>query len=153
LRSQLPVDVQQTLTLHERAGTTDSAEYRAATNVFYARHVCRVVPMPPDVAATFAQIDADPTVYQAMNGPNEFHVVGSLKNWTIVDRLTAIRSPTLVVAGEFDEAMPMVWQPFVERIPDVRARVFPDASHMPHVEQPAEFLRVVGEFLRENDPS
>lgn len=151
LRAKLPADVQRVLTEHEQAGTTDSAEYLAATDVFYAKHVCRVQPMPPEVADSFAQIDADPTVYRAMNGPNEFHVVGSLKQWSVVDRLAGIQPPTLVVAGEFDEAMPLVWQPFLDRIPDVRSHVFADASHMPHVEQPAEFLRVVGSFLREQD--
>lgn len=153
LRAQLPTDVQQSLTRHEQAGTTDSAEYHAATDAFYARYVCRVLPMPQDVTDSFAQIDADPTVYHAMNGPSEFHVIGSLKDWTVVDRLLGIRPPTLVVAGEFDEAMPSVWQPFVDRIPDVRAHVFPDASHMPHVEQPTQFLQVVGDFLREHDPA
>ncbi|HJQ01290.1 MAG TPA: proline iminopeptidase-family hydrolase [Jatrophihabitans sp.] len=152
LRAQLPADVQQTLAEHELAGTTDSAAYRAATAVFYNRHVCRVVPNPPDVAATFNQLDDDPTVYQAMNGPNEFHVIGSLKNWTVVDRLAGISVPTLVVAGEFDEAMPPVWQPFLDRIPGARSQVFPDASHMPHVEQPEQFRQVVGDFLREHDP-
>jgi L-proline amide hydrolase len=152
LRARLPVEVQQALTEHEQAGTTDSAEYRAATEVFYARHVCRVQPVPAEVADSFAQIDADPTVYHAMNGPSEFHVVGSLKSWSVVDRLPGIRPPTLVVAGEFDEAMPSVWQPFVDLIPDVRSHVFPNASHMPHVEQPADFLQVVGDFLRQHDP-
>lgn len=152
LRAQLPADVQRTLSEHEAAGTTDSAEYLAATDVFYARHVCRVQPLPAEVAASFAQIDEDPTVYRAMNGPNEFHVIGSLKQWSVIDRLDGIRPPTLVVAGEFDEALPLVWQPFLDRIPDVRSHVFADASHMPHVEQSAEFTRVVGEFLREHDP-
>ena len=59
--------------------------------------------------------------------------------------------PTLVVAGEHDEARPETWQPFVDRIPDVRAHVFAESSHLPHVEQPAEFVRVVGEFLRRHD--
>jgi L-proline amide hydrolase len=153
LRAQLPDEVQQTLTEHEQAGTTDSEEYRAATDVFYARHVCRVQPMPQEVTDTFDQIDADPTVYHAMNGPSEFHVVGSLKDWSVIDRLPGIQPPTLVVAGEFDEAMPSVWQPFINLIPDVRSHVFSDASHMPHVEQPAQFAQVVGDFLREHDPS
>ena len=59
--------------------------------------------------------------------------------------------PTLVVAGEYDEAMPHTWAPFVERIPNVRSHVFPGASHMPHVETPEEFLAVVGDFLHEHD--
>ena len=64
-----PVDVQQTLTRHEEAGTTDSPEYLAAMQVFYDRHVCRVTPNPPEVLDSFAQIEQDPTVYHTMNGP------------------------------------------------------------------------------------
>ena len=26
-----------------------------------------------------------------MNGPSEFHVIGTLKDWTVVDRLTGSR--------------------------------------------------------------
>ena len=59
--------------------------------------------------------------------------------------------PTLVVAGAHDEAQPMVWAPFVERIPDVRSHVFPESSHMPHVEEPEAFTAVVGAFLAEHD--
>ncbi len=151
LRSRLPLEVQQTLTQHEEAGTTDSAQYHQAMDVFYARHVCRVQPMPQDVLDSFAQLEAEPTVYHTMNGPSEFHVVGSLKDWTVVDRLGGIGVPTLVVAGAYDEATPSTWQPFVDHIPDVRTHVFAESSHMPHVEQPAEFLQVVGDFLRRHD--
>ena len=151
LRSALPVDVQRTLDEHEAAGTTDSAAYHAAVDVFYARHVCRIQPMPPEVKASFDQIDADPTVYHTMNGPSEFHVIGSLKEWSVVDRLEGVDVPTLVVAGAHDEARPETWQPFVERIPDVTSHVFAESSHMPHVEEPEEFRRVVGTFLRAHD--
>ena len=34
-----------------------------------------------------AAIEEDPTVYGTMNGPSEFHVVGSLREWDITDRL------------------------------------------------------------------
>lgn len=151
LRAQLPPEVQQTLTRHEEAGTTDSPDYHVATDVFYARHVCRVQPVPADVAHSFAQIDAEPTVYHTMNGPSEFHVIGSLKDWSVVGRLGGIAVPTLVVAGEYDEARPKTWQPFLDEIGDVSSHVFADASHMPHVEQPEEFTRVVGEFLAQHD--
>jgi len=151
LRDQLPGDVQQTLLDHERAGSTDGPEYARAMQVFYDRHVCRVVPNPPEVADTFAQLAEEPTVYHTMNGPSEFHVIGTLRNWTIVDRLSAIKLPTLVVAGAHDEARPYVWRPFVDEISGARSYVFADSSHMPHVEEPEEFLRVVGAFLNEND--
>ena len=86
-----------------------------------------------------------------MNGPSEFHVIGTLKDWTIVDRLRGIDLPTLVVAGGHDEALPYVWQPFLDKINGARSHVFADSSHMPHVEQPEDFLAVVGAFLAAND--
>ena len=70
LRGDLPPDVQETLTRHEEAGTTEDPEYEAAVAAFYERHVCRVVPMPDCVVRSFAQIAANPTVYHTMNGPS-----------------------------------------------------------------------------------
>ena len=151
LRDDLPPDVQQTLLRHEADGTTDSAEYREAETVFYNRHVCRVVPNPPEVTKSFASIDEDPTVYHTMNGPSEFHVVGSLRDWTVVDRVHLIDAPTLVVSGAYDEATAGVVEPFLAAIPDVRWHVFPESSHMPHVEEEESFMTVVGDFLDSHD--
>ena len=151
LLEQLPEPVRKTLLEHEAAGTTGSEEYRTATAFVYARHFCRVVPLPDHIEASLAQLEEDPTVYHVMNGPSEFHVVGSLRGWSAVDRLGRIEVPTMVVAGEYDEVTPESWAPFTERIPDVRAHIFADASHTPHVEQPDEWLRVVGDFLRQHD--
>jgi L-proline amide hydrolase len=151
LRGELPPDVQETLVRHETAGTLDSEEYLAAVRVYEQRHVCRVDPMPPELAATYAQLAADPTVYHTTNGPHEFSATGTFRDWTIVDRLPAITTPTLVIAGAYDEAAPEVWAPFVERIPGARSHVFPHSSHLPHLEEPDDFLKVVGTFLREHD--
>ena len=151
LRTQLPSDTQAALRRHEADGTVTDPEYLAATAEFYRRHVCRVEPMPQDFADSEAQMEAEPTVYHTMNGPNEFHVLGTLRNWTIIDRLVAIAAPTLVIAGEFDEATPATWQPYLERIADVRSHVFADTSHCTHLEKPEEFRAVVAEFLHHHD--
>jgi L-proline amide hydrolase len=147
LRRDLPQEVQDRLTRHEEAGTTESAEYRAAADVFYARHVCRIVPMPPEVARTFAAIVEDPTVYYSMNGPTEFHVIGTMKGWTIESRLHAIIVPTLLISGRYDEATPLCVQPYADHIPDVRWHVFEHSSHMPHVEEKEACLAAVADFL------
>jgi L-proline amide hydrolase len=151
LRADLPQDVQETLTRHEDAGTTDDPEYRAAVAVFYERHVCRVVPMPDCVVRSFAQIAANPTVYHTMNGPSEFHVVGSLKSWDITDRLHEISSPTLLVSGRYDEATPLIVGAIHERIPGSEWVIFEESSHMPHVEEADAFLDTVETFLRTID--
>ncbi|MGY2175025.1 proline iminopeptidase-family hydrolase [Pseudomonas azotoformans] len=149
LRQALPAEVQATLQRHEDAGTTDSAEYRAASDVFYARHVCRVQPMPAEVARTFAAIDADPTVYHAMNGPTEFHVIGSMRDWTIIDRLSRIQVPTLLISGRYDEATPATVQPFADGIADVLWQIFEQSSHMPHVEERDACMACVARFLEQ----
>lgn len=147
LRSMLPPEVQQTLTRHELAGTTGDAEYKAAAKAFNNNYVCRVVPNPPEVIASDDATEADPTVYHTMNGPNEFHVVGTLKDWTIVDRAYLIDVPTLLVNGRYDEATEATMQPFADNIPDSRWEVFEKSSHMPHVEERERYLDVVGAFL------
>ena len=110
LRAQLPPDVEATLRRHEEAGTTDDPEYLAACDVFYERHVCRVDPWPDEVVDTFASIERDPTVYHTMNGPSEFHVIGTIKDWQVKDRLGDIDVPTLLVSGRYDEATPALQQ-------------------------------------------
>ena len=119
--------------------------------VFYERHVCRVVPMPDEVARTFKAIEEDPTVYHTMNGPSEFHVIGTLSNWSIIDRLAAINVPTLLISGRHDEATPATVQPYADEIPGARWHIFEDSSHMPHVEETAACLKVVGDFLEDAD--
>ncbi|WP_208951094.1 proline iminopeptidase-family hydrolase [Rahnella sp. ChDrAdgB13] len=147
LRSELPDGVQETLLAHEQAGTIDSEEYKAASQVFYTRHVCRLDPWPEEVKRTFSAMDADPTVYHAMNGPTEFHVIGSMKDWTIIDRLPAINVPVLLISGRYDEAAPEVVQPFADGIKDVRWVIFENSSHMPHVEERGACMECIQEFL------
>ncbi len=151
LRLALPPEVQATLLRHEEAGTTGGPEYEAAVLQFYQRHVCRVIPMPDEVSRTLAAIAQDPTVYHTMNGPSEFHVIGSLKDWSIVGRLGAIGVPTLLISGRYDEATPSTVQPFADEIPDVRWVVFEHSSHVPHVEETERCMQVVGDFLASVD--
>ncbi len=151
LRGDLPADVRDALDHHEANGTTDDAAYLAATQVFYDRHVCRVLPNPAEVVATMTQLNEDPTVYSTMNGPNEFYCIGSLRTWSIVDRLASIDAPTLLISGRHDEATPATVQPFADRIADVRWTIFEESSHMPFVEEPERYRDVVSAFLAEHD--
>ncbi|WP_131113950.1 proline iminopeptidase-family hydrolase [Lichenihabitans psoromatis] len=151
LRAELPPELQATLLLHEQDLTTDHPDYVAATQAFYVRHVCRLDPWPAEVVRTFEAMVSDPTVYSTMNGPNEFHVIGTLRDWTVIDRLDRIVAPTLLISGRFDEATPATVQPFADRIADVRWTIFEQSSHMPHVEERAACMATVGAFLTAHD--
>jgi L-proline amide hydrolase len=150
LRGLLPAEVQDTLARHEDAGTTDSPEYEEAVMVFYERHLCRI-PFPDGLQRTFAQLDEDPTVYHTMNGPSEFHVIGTLRGWDITSRLGEIRVPVLVISGEHDEATPRVVRPLVDGLPDARWELIDGASHSTHLERPEQFLELVETFLSAHD--
>jgi L-proline amide hydrolase len=150
LREDLPPDVQATLIRHEDAGTTDDPEYETAVRVFYDRHLCRV-PWPDCLQRSFDQLAAEPTVYHTMNGPSEFHVVGSLKTWDITDRLHEITTPTLLVSGRHDEATPLIVGQIHERIRSSEWLLLEDSSHLPHIEEPTAFLERVDAFLRTID--
>ncbi|MBI6707596.1 proline iminopeptidase-family hydrolase [Pseudomonas syringae] len=147
LREDLPAEVQAALLKHEKAETLKDPEYLKASRVFYDRHVCRITPWPEEVKRTFDAIDADPTVYHAMNGPTEFHVIGTMKDWTIVNRLKLISVPALLISGKYDEATPLVVKPYVDNVPDISWSVFEESSHMPHAEERMACMGRIAGFL------
>ena len=150
-RLEMPQDIQDALNTYEAAQDYDNPAYKAATDWVYARHVCRVVPNPLEVVASFAQLAADPTVYFTMNGPNEFFVIGTLKNWDIRPQLPKIATPVLVISGRYDEATPACVAPYANLIPGARWVIFEDSSHMPHVEETQACMATVSAFLDDND--
>jgi proline-specific peptidase len=152
-RALLPADVIATLERHEADGTWDDPEYTAAVGVFYERHLCRVVPMPEFVQRSFAKLDRNPQVYRTMNGPTEFHVVGTLRDWEILSRLGAV-APDLAVlltSGRHDEATPVQVAAIAERIPHARWTIFEESGHLAHAEEPARYMAVLADFLARSE--
>jgi len=148
LRAELPPEVQHTLLQHEQQGTTDSQEYQDAMLVFYRRHVCRLDPWPDSVMRTFEQLNKYPEVYATMNGPSEFHVIGTLKDWDITNHLHEIGVPTLLLSGRYDEATPLIVETLHQRIPGSEWVLFEHSSHMPHTEETERYLQVLEAFLQ-----
>ncbi|MBV9120300.1 MAG: alpha/beta hydrolase [Chloroflexi bacterium] len=66
-----------------------------------------------------------------------------LQNW-----LHRIDIPTLIVWGAHDGvAQRGVGEAYAARIPGARLQLMEGSAHMPHLEQPEEFVRLAGEFL------
>lgn len=147
LRAELPAEVQETLLRHETAGTTSDPAYEEAMLVFYRRHVCRLDPWPDCLMRSWEKLKQDPEVYLTMNGPSEFFVTGTLKNWSIVNRLGEIDVPSLLLSGRYDEATPAIVETVHRGIRGSEWVVFEDSSHMPHLEEPERYLKVLTEFL------
>ncbi|KAJ6610660.1 proline-specific peptidase [Mycena sp. CBHHK59/15] len=149
LRTNLPQDVQDTLTAHEAAGTTSSKEYQDAVNVFYAKYLCVLHPPPEPVTQAMEWIEKDPTVYLTMNGPSEFHITGPLKDWSMLDDAHNIIVPTLLINGRMDEAQNSVVEPFFRAITKVKWVELAESSHMAMWEERERFMEVLGGFLVE----
>lgn len=147
LRRQLPKAVQAVLDEHEQAGSTDSPAYQQAMMIFYQRHVCRLDPWPDCLLRSFASMEADPRVYQAMCGPSEFHITGSLRQWDVTARLNEIRQPTLVISGQHDEATPTITEAVHRGIPGSEWVVLDDCSHLCHLEQPRHYNTLLSAFF------
>ena len=147
LRTELPQEVQGTLTQHEETGTTDSEAYQRAMQVFYDRYVCRVVPNPDYVLRSFAKLAEWPQVYHTMNGPSEFHVVGVIKDWDVTSRLGEIATPALITTGRYDEATPLIGETVHKGIKGSQWIVFENSAHMAHAEEPERYMAVLADFL------
>ena len=66
--------------------------------------------------------------------------------------LPRINVPTLIVVGSLDEFTPVADAEFMrDRIPDAKMAVIEGAGHMPNLEKPLEFNRIVVEFIKTLD--
>jgi proline-specific peptidase len=144
-REQLPDETQKILDEHEAAGTTDSPEYQQAVMEFYTRHLNRMDPWPDELNRAFELANFD--LYVTMWGNTEFNATGTLEDYDASARLERIQAPTLFTCGEFDEATPAACREFAALVPDGRAEVIPDASHMAFVEQPEAYMATVRAFF------
>jgi proline-specific peptidase len=145
LREQLPQEVQEVLSHHEEAGTTDDPAYEEAMIAFYARHLCRLDPWPEYLREPLEQTNLQ--VYQTMWGASELHCTGNLKDWDVSPRLGEIRVPTLLISGRYDLCTPADQEVLREGIPASEWVLFEDSSHCPHAEETERFLEVVEGFL------
>jgi proline-specific peptidase len=150
LREELPPDVQATLLRHEADGTTDTQDYQDAVNVFYQRHLCRV-PIPDYMQRSMDYITKGGEVYNTMNGPSEFHVIGTIKDWDVRHRLPEINVPTLLLSGRYDEATPLIMETVQQGIRGSKWIVFENSSHSSHIEETDRVMQVVTEFISQHE--
>ena len=69
----------------------------------------------------------DPTAYHVMNGPSQFHVIGSIRDWEAESRLHRILVSALVISGRQDEATPKLQAALVRGIGESH-QVIPESS-------------------------
>ncbi|MGZ0050603.1 proline iminopeptidase-family hydrolase [Brevibacillus gelatini] len=149
LIARLPKEVQQTIARHEERGTTDSDEYQEAMKEYYARYVCRLEPLPEVLAESRRKANKD--VYMTMWGPSEFCPTGNLKTFDYTPKLHQLDIPALFLCGRHDEATPEATRYYQSLVPGAEFHVLENSSHMGYLEETAEYVQTVREFLRRAD--
>ena len=145
LKRLLPASIRTVLEKYENSGEYTNPEYLRAVEVFYRRHVCRLKEWPAELVYSLEHISAP--VYNTMNGPNEFTIIGNIRYWDVSGSLHGIRVPAFVTGGKYDEVTPAVAKHIHDGIPDSVLRIFPNSSHLPMWEEREKFLSAVSGFL------
>ena len=87
-------------------------------------------------------------LYREMWGSHgEYVIDGNLVSAEYTDRLSTIRVPTLITAGDHDECDPSLSRVMHEKIVGSKLVIFPQSGHMTFVDQPSMFIKTVEEFL------
>lgn len=145
LIATLPEEHARAILDGEATGKTDTDAFRAATNAYYRRYVCRLDPWPPELDAAFAGMGLH--VYATMNGPSEFTITGPLRNADVTAELARLRQPTLFLCGEFDEATPETTRAYAALAPNAEVAVIAGAAHVSNYDRPEECMRVLRSWL------
>jgi pimeloyl-ACP methyl ester carboxylesterase len=84
----------------------------------------------------------------ALQSPALATAMAALTGYDIRDRLEEIDVPTLVVWGQNDRIVPVAAaHHYHRRIPESELVIFERTGHLPQLERPARFNRLVDEFL------
>lgn len=147
LRLALPPKMQETMQHYEAKGDLHNPDYRAVVMELCRHHLCRSDPWPAPLMRSVKNITGNP-VNETMKGPSEMMVVGNLKDWNRCDYLGQINTPTLITVGRYDEVTPSCSETLHRGIAGSEIHVFEQSSHMPHLEETGQYLKVVRNFLR-----
>ena len=87
-------------------------------------------------------------LYREMWGSDgEYIITGNLKSVEYGDKLSSIRVPTLITAGDNDECDPSLSREMQSKIAGSKIVIFPKSGHMTFVDQTSQFISAVDSFL------
>ncbi|MBI3872416.1 MAG: proline iminopeptidase-family hydrolase [candidate division Zixibacteria bacterium] len=146
---QMPDSIQQVVNQTVKAGAFESPEYQAAVMQYYQKFLARRQPWSADIDSSFAQIN--PKLYAYVNGPSEFTLTGTFRDYDCTARMKDVRIPVLYVAGEFDEARPSTARHFQSLTPKSELAVIQNAGHLAMQDEPEQYVQTLRKFLSRFD--
>lgn len=148
LRNRFPKETLDILAKYEAKGEYHAPEYeKAIFETLYTQHLCRLDPWPEPVERTFKHLN--PKVYETMQGPNEFVVNGTFKDWDRWKDLPKITVPTLLIGAKYDTMSVDDIRKEGSLIPRSRVHICPDGSHLAMWDDQEDYFRALIGFLKD----
>lgn len=148
LRQQLPPDIIQTLEKYEATGDYTAPEYEDLIfKRIYTKHLCRVDPWPEPLVRMFRHLNT--RVYNTMQGPNEFVVTGTFKDWDRWSDLPRITVPSLLLGGRFDTMKVTDMEKMGALIPHARVAICEQGSHCAMYDDQEAYFRSLMQFIED----
>ena len=145
LIKQMSHEDQKVIRYCHEIGATDASVYQAVMRRYYRKHVLR---NDKKLDAMFSRDNPrGAAIYEHMWGPSEFVATGTLKDHNRTTDLTSVKTPTLIVCGEHDEATPTTGQRYAKQLPNGQFEMIRGASHVIWEEQPARLRQTIKRFL------
>ena len=150
LISELPQEHREALQYHGARAEFEHEAYAEAEAVFYSRHLCRLEEWPDCILRTVENLHHN-TVYETINGPNEFTTIGNLRYWNRTPEIGQIKIPVLITCGRYDELGPACATKLHEGLSNAEMVIFENSAHVAHIEEPEAYREKISQFLARND--
>jgi proline iminopeptidase len=120
-------------------------------NKLYSQVLCRL-PMeqwPEPLLRSFKKLNH--TIYEQMQGVDEFHVTGNFRNWEFWDKLPELKIPILVLGAQNDEMNPESMKKEGRLLPNSHTYICPNGSHMAMYDDQQNYFSNLISFLKAVD--
>jgi proline iminopeptidase len=128
----------------------DKPEYQnLLLTKLYTRVLCRL-PLeqwPEPLTRAFRLVNNN--IYVQMQGVDEFHITGNIKNWDMWDRLPNIEVPTLVLGARYDEMSVEDMRREGHLIPNSRTYICQNGSHLSMYDDQQNYFTSIIDFLKD----
>jgi proline-specific peptidase len=140
---------QQAIREGEASGKFDAPSYQHAMEEFYGKYVW-LRPIPADLDSTMKMVNQ--TIYNYMQGPSEFTINGTFKDYDATSFLPRVKVPTLFAVGDVDEVGPAVAKRHAALTPGATYLLIPNSAHISTWDNPEVLLQGIRTHLKKADP-
>lgn len=144
-RNALGPETVKMMQRYEALGWLDHPAYAAAITLLDHRHIRRMDARPIPVQRSKEGFNYP--IFETMQGPNEYHYTGNLKDWNRLDALRDFNWPCFVIQGTHDALAPACGMRMHQVLPDSQIEIFANSSHSPFYEEPEAYRAALTAFL------